>query len=96
MSNSKIYKYPLVPLADGIVRIEMPKHAKVLSFGRDPRGALCIWADVGISMPLEERRFQIVMTAEDVPKGAFIGTYVDLGLTGLVLHCFEIGELQDG
>ena len=80
-----IWKYVL-PL-DGLV--DMPEGGIPLSVetqGHEP----CLWAEVNPDNPLQQRRFCIVGTGNEVPPehGRFIGTCL-LHAGAFVLHVFD-------
>jgi hypothetical protein len=89
MSNHKtIWKYKLTP--DGLITIEMPKGAQVLSV--KPQGDdVCLWALVDPSAEVKDRKFMIFGTGHDVPNIdlCFIDTFM-LFEGGLVFHVFEV------
>jgi hypothetical protein len=92
-----IFKYKIEP--DFLVQqIELPKGAKVLSFGVDGNDQLCFWADVNSQAPKEKHRVACVGTGWDisalfkVEQMRFIGT-VTHGV--YVWHLFDLGAVED-
>lgn len=83
----QIWKFPL-PNTDNL--IEMPLLASPLSLHLQ-NGVPTMWARVNPTLPLEKRRFVIIMTGQDLPSGLrqFLGTLLMLN-DGFVVHCFEI------
>ena len=55
-----IYKYPLE--VKDLVRISMPRGAKVIHAGFDPQERLCVWAIVDTDRPLHVRAFCVAGT----------------------------------
>lgn len=87
-----IYKYDL-PVVTGIVSINLPRGAEILTLQPDPHGHSCIWALVDSSQPLEIREFEVCWTGkpmQDIPETTprhYIGTVI----TGpIVSHIFEL------
>jgi len=90
-TKMKIYKYVL-PIEIGKINLDMPGGAKVLSFGQDPNGDVCVWALVSPGRSNTPKSFWLAMTGKDVPVSVetsylFLGTCV-LRDEGVVLHCF--------
>ena len=86
----RVYKYPLE--IQDVVRVVMPKGAKVLTV-QVQHGRPCLWAAVDPSqMDLEERLFRIAGTGHaivDEIVNDYIDTFQMLG-GQLVFHVFEI------
>lgn len=84
MGLSTIWKYPL-KLKDRQA-ISMPFGACIVSAGRDPIGALCIWALVDHNEAKRDVEIMIVGTGNKLPHvGDFIGTVT---MDGFVWHVF--------
>lgn len=91
-----IWKYETMPDVVNQV-IEMPKGATILSFGVDPRGKLCFWAQVDSEARMGERVVSCIgtgwgMDSIVVNEGKFIGTAVR---GDYVWHFFDLGEVND-
>jgi hypothetical protein len=89
-----IYKYVLDQNARKQAVI-MPEGSQPLSLGLDPQGKLCIWAKVPRAARQVDHSFLILFTGMDTPdvdqKQKFLGTI--LLPDGLVIHCFDLGEI---
>lgn len=91
-----IWKYQVEPdMLNQLV--EMPKDATILSFGVDPQGALCFWAQVDTEARHVDRIISCVGTGWNVDtvvvnEGRFVGTAVR---GDYVWHFFDLGEVND-
>jgi len=84
MALNTIWKYPL-RLIDR-QNLSMPVGASIVSAGRDPIGAMCIWALVDHGADKRDVEIMIVGTGNALPHvGDFIGTVT---MDGFVWHVF--------
>ncbi len=83
-----IFKYQIRRLSD-VVIVKMLKGAKVISVA-EQGGILCLWAEVDVSEPMEERVFRIAGTGHNLggDEGRYIGSVVCSG-GALVWHVYE-------
>lgn len=81
-----IYKYPL-PLV-GRSTIQLPNHAIIRHIGVDPRGDLCLWAEVDPDSPTAPFAVWIFGTGHAIhdEAGTFLGTIV---VNGYVWHLYS-------
>lgn len=91
-----IWKYELT--VNDMQEVMMPSDAKVVSFGTDPNGVVCIWALVETDnsiLPLHARLFRLAGTGHPLPPNIhdyrFIGT-TNMGM--YVWHLFEFRPVQ--
>lgn len=93
----KIFKYVLCArFTTGPVTVAMPQHADILSVDVQGETAV-VWAIVNPTRPIEARRFQLVPTGAELPRGcalpSFVGTVQFLETLHnpgpLVLHVFK-------
>jgi len=63
-----VYKYPLAPLDR--TRISLPSRSRILSTGRDPGGAVCVWALVDVSAEPDTEHWEILVfgTGHPIPS----------------------------
>lgn len=88
-----IFKY-MIPQTQTFT-LSLPKGARILSLQLQ-RGIPVMWATVETDLPMEDRKFLIVETGEEIPKDLFvvsdyIGTY-QMEHETLVFHLFEIQD----
>lgn len=87
----RVYKYPIPSIQD-VVRMMMPKDAKVLTV-QVQNGTPCIWAAVDPSqLYLETRLFRIAGTGHEIEDDIvddYVGTF-QMYDGKLVFHLFEI------
>lgn len=85
----KIHKYPLSDMP-GHYSWHMPNGSKILSFGVDARGDLCVWASVPEEGDLQPFAVLLRWTGGDAPSdpsAPFLGTVVH---DGFVLHAWQV------
>ena len=90
-----IWKYPIQILPSLGFIIRMPKEARFLSVqtqGDSPQ----MWFTVDTDLEIEDRKFFVVETGEEIPKELFtvadyLGTF-RLSKGDLVLHLFEVQD----
>lgn len=96
MSARAVLKYVLRP-ADGVAEVNVPQTSKVVQVGYDPNNLLAVWIEqpvIGkneiIVQEMIARRFHVVGTGQNIPKGAdrHIGTAVAPGQQQ-VWHLYE-------
>jgi hypothetical protein len=87
MMNKHIWKFTLQP--DGA--LAMPRGAKVIA-ARAQYDNICLWAEVDVDAPFEDRQFSIYATGEGLPEkpGQFVDTVL-LSNGSLVFHIYENG-----
>lgn len=83
--SQRIWKYDL-PLSPRQIVVGMPAGAKILS-AQNQDGAIQLWAMVDPLAGAQERRFQIVGTGGEAPRGSYLAT-VQQG--SFVWHIFEM------
>lgn len=92
----KIFKYHLKD-DTGEQLVKMPRTAKPISFGVDPRDDyLAVWVTVEAEEPLVDHRFWLAFTGQEFPalfSHKFMGT-TKYGELGLIIHCFYNGEVS--
>lgn len=93
----RIYKYPLRPAAARLglqdereFEITMPRDARVLHFGADGTGQLCVWVLVHLPGIDGAKRIGVYFTGEDLHyfNAVYVGTHV---VGAFVYHCFDLG-----
>ena len=69
-----IYKYPITET--DLQGVKMPQYAKIVHVGKDPRGDLCLWAEVDTAYEMETVPIYIIGTGNPMPPEPvnFIGT----------------------
>jgi hypothetical protein len=82
--NTVIYKYRFVSTDQ--FSIAMPMGAKILTVQMQ-QGTPCLWAEVNLNAPYENRYFRIFGTGQPNPFGKYIGTYQ---VDEFVWHLYEI------
>lgn len=84
---SKIYKYPLLTSFNGLIRIELPRHARILT-AQLQNGVPVLWVEVD---PKELDTlgvyFQFVPTGDEVPVGTRYVSTIQFP-DGLVFHLY--------
>lgn len=83
--TKRIFKYPL--FTSGMTcKIRMPRGAKICTVQMQGE-AVCMWAEVDYSAPLEDRTFVVVGTGHDVPDNCvYVGTWQH---AAYVWHAYE-------
>ena len=80
-----IHKYPLTSQTN---YVSLPSGAKVVHFGLDPMGVLCMWAIVELSAPAITRRYVILQTGQQAINGTM--QYLGSCMVGPYMwHLFE-------
>jgi hypothetical protein len=90
-----IWKFDLM-LADYFI-VTMPEGAEILTVAEQD-GLPRVWARVDPAAPPIGREFKWIATGQAVdpdPPLTYIGTVVDVGGSGLVLHLHEMGEQRE-
>lgn len=83
----KVLSYALVPSAQGIAEIEVPKGALVLKV-QPTQSKITLWALVGDESETEKRVFRFVQSREEFPVGPrqHVATFLTHGPS---VHVFE-------
>lgn len=89
MTNERVYKYVLSPLADRVTLL-MPAGAEPLSV-MVQGSQICIWARVKLGRPTVGTTFRIAGTGHNLEEdvGKHVGSF-QLENGALVFHVFEI------
>lgn len=67
----RIYKYEIGANGAGEFGVEMHGDAVIRHFGTDPRGVLCVWAEVDPLAKTQVRRLYIYGTGHPIADGLF-------------------------
>ncbi len=88
-----IWKFTLDQINDGIVQIQIPQDARILSAGVQGSG-LVVWAAVNLNAPITTRRLAIHGTGHSVKDSTAMSEFVGTVFVGsLVFHVFDLGEI---
>jgi len=83
----RMFKFEIPFPSDDFVTVHVPNRAVVRHFGRDPRGVLCVWAEVDPGERLIATEFKIIGTGHEVPHD---GRYIGSVLQGpFIWHCYQ-------
>lgn len=82
--NRTIYKYPVPAVSPGAFEIELPASSRVVAFGDDLDGELCVWAWIDpTEKEMHRQRFVLVWTGQHVGSHTtwlYVGRAVHDGL----------------
>ena len=91
-----IYKYPLE--VKDLVRINMPRAAKVIHAGFDSQDRLCVWVVVDTDRPLHVRAFSVVGTGNPLESPHMWNHLNTVSVGPFIWHVFEFahegGEIE--